>query len=158
MSLWGTLRMFCSLWMMWSVICNQGSIARSWQGDDSICIKCFSVAVGILPRLFIHKCAYIVTCNCILLLFCSPNNIQRQFTCTVTENEILLLFQQLIEKNYLKISPISDWRFVAEPWLTHILISKVRRDICKERKSYTLLFFLLKTKQLHWWALLIFIA
>lgn len=65
---------------------------------------------------------------------------ERQFTCNITENGILFLFQQLIENNYLKNVSISNRRFVTKPWLTHML-SKVREDIYKEKKSHTLLFF-----------------
>lgn len=73
---------------------------------------------------------------------------ERQFTCAVTENGILLLFQQLIEKNYLKNFPVCDRRFVAEPWLTHILISKVRGVKCKEKHLIPYSFLFIKEKEI----------
>lgn len=95
------------------------------------------MVVGILPRLFIHIFTYIVTSKCILLLFCSPNNIQR-FSYTTIENGILLPFQQRFVKIDMNNLPISGWKCIAEPWLTHILMSEVRRMINKKKKNTTL--------------------
>lgn len=90
--------------------------------------------MGILPRLFIHVFAYIVTNKCILLLFCSPNNIQR-FTYTTIENGTLLPFQQLFVNIDVNNLPISGWKCIAEPWLTHIIMSEVRRMLSKKKRQ-----------------------